>query len=358
MAVIDQIVTNNYALYNGDSLEVMKSMPEGKIHHCVYSPPFGGLYHYSSDDRDLSNSKDYAQFFEHYDYFLDELKRIMMPGRIVAVHTMEYPDSNSGTDTVKAFPDDIVRAHKAKGFDYCGRRTLWKEPLRVRNKTMAKNLMHKNLCEDSTRSAHALPDYLLIFRKKGANPVPVEHPTGLTEFIGAGSVPHGLLRYRGYAGSQLENKYSHWVWRQYASSVWMDIRYERMLPFQPEKDRYEEEKHVHPLQLDVIERCVILFSNRGETVFTPFMGIGSEVYGAVWNERKGIGVELKPSYYSQAVRNLARVESDRDANQPQQVIHFDEPEEDFGDEADFGEEPEPEEKPEAPKAKKKKGKAA
>lgn len=309
MAVIDQVITDKYALYNGDCIEVMKSLPAGCIHHSIFSPPFGGLYHYSSDDRDLSNSRDYEQFFEHYDFFLSELSRVMMPGRIVAVHTMDFPSGNSGTDTIIDFSGDVIRAHQKRGFWYTGRYTIWKEPLRVRNKTMAKNLMHKTLCEDSSRVAHALPDYLLTFRRKGENPIPIAHPNGLLWYAGERKIPREVMPFKGYQGSQLENRYSHWIWRQYASSVWDDIRFERMLPFKGEKAD-DEEKHVHPLQLDVIERAVTLWSNRGETVFTPFMGIGSEVYGAARNSRRGVGVELKTVYYKQAVRNLAAVESD------------------------------------------------
>ena len=309
--VIEQVIERDYALYNGDCIDVMKGLPSNMVGLTVFSPPFGGLYTYSSDPRDLSNSKDYEQFFEHYNrFFLPELFRILAPGRMCCVHTMEFPTGNTGTDAVIEFPDDMVKAHRAAGFDYCGRRTIWKEPLRVRNKTMAKNLMHKTLCENGSSVGHAMPDYLLIFRKPGESTPPVEHPNGMIDYHDETKIPHELMRYKGYKGSQLENRYSHWIWRQYASSVWEDIRFERMLPFQPEKDN-EEEKHVHPLQLDVIERCVTLYSNPNDVVFTPFMGVGSEVYGAVRNGRLGVGVELKPAYYKQAVRNVGKAMEDR-----------------------------------------------
>ncbi len=325
MAVIDQVVTDNYAIYNGDCIEVMQSLPKDRVHFSIFSPPFGGLYHYSSDDRDLSNSRDYETFFEHYDYFLSELYRVMMPGRIVAVHTMDFPSGNSGTDTIVDFSGDVLRAHEKHGFRYTGRYTIWKEPLRVRNKTMAKNLMHRTLCEDSSRIAHALPDYLLTFRKRGDNPVPVEHPTGLMRYAGEREIPREVRPFKGWPGSQLENRYSHWIWRQYASCVWDDIRFERMLPFHPEKaDNSDEEKHVHPLQQDVIDRSVTLWSNRGETVLTPFMGIGSEVYCAVQLGRRGIGVELKPAYYKQAVRNVAAAMSDLISETDQTTLDFSE----------------------------------
>jgi DNA modification methylase len=310
MAIITEEITDRYAIYNGDCIEVMGAMPDESIHFSIYSPPFGGLYHYSSDDRDLSNTKDYNEFFKHYAYFLKELYRVTMPGRITAVHTMDFPSGNSGVDTIVDFTGDVIRAYEKEGFRYTGRYTIWKEPLRVRNKTMAKNLMHRTLTEDSSRVAMALPDYLITFRRRGDNSVPIEHPNGLLEYIGERKVPHELLPLRGYKGSQLENRYSHWVWRQYASCVWDDIRFERMLPFKEAKDE-QDEKHVHPLQLDVIERALILWSNENETVLTPFMGVGSEVYCSLLHGRKGVGIELKESYYRQAVMNVQKAYENR-----------------------------------------------
>jgi DNA modification methylase len=303
MAVADQVITKDYALYLGDCIEFMADIPKDKIHLSVYSPPFGGLYHYSSADQDLSNCRDYAQFFEHYEFVVKELSRITMPGRITCVHCMDVPSGNSGTDTLIDFPGDIIRLHAKHGFQYIARYAVWKEPLGVRNRTMAKNLAHKTIVDDSSRCTCAAADYLLAFRKKGDNLIPIRHPIGLMEYAGERQIPHDLLSYRGWKGNQIENRYSHWIWRQYASAFWDDIRLGRVLPFQEARDE-DDEKHVHPLQLDVIERCVILWSNEGETVFTPFMGVGSEVYGAVINKRKGIGVELKPTYFRQAVKNV------------------------------------------------------
>jgi DNA modification methylase len=177
----------------------------------------------------------------------------------------------------------------------------------VRNRTMMKSLHHKTLCEDSTRCSIANADYLLMFRKRGENPIPVEHKNGLLEYAGERRPPGELMHYRGYKGDQKKNAYSQWIWRQYASSVWDDIRIDRVLPHRTAKD-LEDEKHVHPLQLDVIERAVVMWSNPGETVATPFMGVGSEVYGARINKRRAIGAELKTSYFRQAVQNLAAVE--------------------------------------------------
>lgn len=303
MAVVTQEITEQYALYNGDCIEVMAGLPKEKIHLSVYSPPFGGLYHYSSNERDLSNCVDYQQFFEHYAFVVKELHRITMPGRMTCVHCMDVPSGNSGTDYMIDFPGDIIRLHEREGWRYVARYAVWKEPLAVRNRTMAKNLAHKTIVDDSSRCSAASADYLLVFRRSGKNPVPITHPNGLLDYAGERKMPSELLRYRGWTGNQIENRYSHWIWRQYASAFWDDIRLERVLPYKEGRDE-EDEKHIHPLQLDVIDRCIVLWSNHGETVLTPFMGVGSEVYGAVLAGRLGIGIELKESYYRQAVKNM------------------------------------------------------
>ena len=303
MAVIAQERTENFCVYNADCAEVLRELPDKSIHMTVYSPPFAGLYQYSSDPRDISNSIDRDEFFEHYGFIIAEIARVTMPGRISAVHCMDIPLSNGGCDAMYDLPGEIIRRHEANGFEYGGRRVIWKEPLMVRNRTMMKSLHHKTLCEDSTRCSIANADYLLMFRRKGTNAVPVIHENGLLSYAGERQPPAAILHMRGMKGDQKLNEYSQWIWRQYASSVWDDIRIDRVLPFRQAKDE-EDEKHVHPLQLDVIERAVVMWSNPGETVLTPFMGVGSEVYGAVMNNRRGIGIELKASYYRQAVRNL------------------------------------------------------
>lgn len=304
MAVSDQTITDRYALYCGDCIEVMGGMPDESVHLTMYSPPFAGLYQYSSDDRDLSNALNYDEFFEHYGFCIDQIARVTMPGRISAVHCMDIPLSNAGCDAMFDLPGEIIRLHLERGFTYGGRRVIWKEPLMVRNRTMMKSLHHKTLCEDSTRCSIANADYLLMFRRKGENPIPVKHDIGLLRYAGERSIPGHLEKFRGMVGDQKQNQYSQWIWRQYASSVWDDIRIDHVLPYRDGKDP-EDEKHVHPLQLDVIERACVMWSNPGETVLTPFMGVGSEVYGAVINGRRGVGIELKPSYYRQAVRNVA-----------------------------------------------------
>jgi DNA modification methylase len=284
-------------------MEVMAKLPDESVDLTIYSPPFAGLYQYSSDDRDMSNCIDHDEFFEHYGFCLNELARLTKPGRISAVHCMDIPLSNAGCDAMFDLPGRIIVEHEKRGWVFAGRRTIWKEPLMVRNRTMMKSLHHSTLCDDSTRNSVANADYLLTFRRKGENAAPVSHEVGLMEYAGEDQPPENLRRFRGMKGDQKLNQFSQYIWRRYASSVWMDIRIDNVLPFRSAKED-DDEKHVHPLQLDVIERAVVMWSNPGEVVLTPFMGVGSEVYGAVLNGRKAIGCELKPSYFRQAVKNL------------------------------------------------------
>jgi len=282
----------------------MRALPEASIHLSLYSPPFAGLYQYSSDERDLSNNLNRDEFFEHYTFVIEEIHRLTLPGRMSAVHCTDIPTGNSGLDHLLDLPGEIIRLHETLGWQFCARYHVWKEPLTIRNRTMTKSLSHKNLTLDSTRCSIANADQLLLFRRSGTNPIPVSHPTGLTSYAGSRPMPLDVLEFKNWAGSQLENRYSHWIWRQYASAFWDDVRLDRVLPYKAARDA-EDEKHVHPLQLDVIERGLTLWSNPGETLLTPFMGVGSEVYGALLTGRKGIGIELKASYYKQAQRNLA-----------------------------------------------------
>ena len=246
MAVTEQHVTDRFAIYNSDCVEVMEGLPSASVHLSIYSPPFGGLYHYSSNERDLSNCDDYDSFFEHYTFVVRELARITMPGRVTAVHCMDVPRSNSGTDSLIDFPGDIIRLHEREGWRYTGRRAIWKEPLAVRLRTMQKNLAHASLCADSIDCGVASADFLLTFRRHGTNPVPVMHPQGLFDYAGERVPPADLLPYRGWSGKQTENRWSHWIWRQYADCMWDDIRLNRVLPFREARDG-EDEKHVHPL---------------------------------------------------------------------------------------------------------------
>ena len=324
MDVANQEITSRYAIYEGDCIDVMADLPTGKIGATIHSPPFGGLFQYSSSDRDLSNCIDYNQFFKHYEFVVREIARITMPGRIAGVHCMDVPTGNTGTDAMIDFPGDIIRLFAKHGMRYMGRHSIWKEPLAVRLRTMQKNLAHQTIVEDSSKCSLAAADYLLLFRNKGENTVPIPHPTGLLEYAGSRKMPTDRLQFRGWEGDQKKNRYSHWIWRQYASSFWDDIRLNNVLPFQDAKDE-NDEKHVHPLQLDVIERFVVLRSNPGEIVLTPFMGVASEVFVPVRLGRKGIGIELKPSYYQQAVRNMRQVD----------VLKPDQASLEFGEEADM-----------------------
>lgn len=317
---LNQQITDRWAIYNADSMDVMAAMPEASIHASIYSPPFSGLYIYSSNDRDVSNARDYEEFGQHYGMFISELFRITKPGRCTAVHAAPVPSSNSGKDSLSDFPGDVIRWHQERGWDWIARHAIWKEPLAVRNRTMQHNLSHKTIVEDGTLGGVASADELLIFRKPGASE-PATHPVGLTStYAGSEKVPADLLKFRGWEGDQKLNRYSHWIWRRYASSVWDDIRLDRVLPFRDAKDE-DDEKHVHPLQLDVIERFIDLRTTPAETVYTPFMGVGSEVFAAVQMGRIGVGSELKPSYFAQALRNMAAVD-ERDAEPDELDLMF------------------------------------
>lgn len=308
--VLDQQITDRWAIYNGDCMDVLAAIPGDSIHATIYSPPFSGLYHYSSDERDLSNARNYDEFFEHYGFVIREKYRVTVPGRLSGVHAALVPTGNSGKDAYTDFPGDVIRAHQAAGWLFVARHVIWKEPLAVRNRTMAKNLAHRTICENASFGGVAAADELLVFRKPG-NAEPISHPYGLTNgYAGAEQIPGDLLRYRGWDGDQKLNRYSHWIWRRYASSVWDDVRLDRVLPFRDARDE-DDEKHVHPLQLDVIERFLDLRTRPGERVLTPFMGVGSEVYAAVQMGRFAIGAELKPSYFQQAIRNLSVVDDEK-----------------------------------------------
>lgn len=317
MAIGSQTITDSYALYHGDACEVLQSLPTESMDMSIYSPPFatevgGCLYHYSSSERDLSNCRNYEEFFKHYEYIVEHIARLTKPGRISAVHCMDVPRNGANICGYLDFPGDIIKLHQKHGFEYLPRICIWKEPLAVRNRTMQKSLAHRQIVDDSTQTNVAAADYLLPFRKRGENAIPVTHPTGLHEYHGERDVPGELLEYRGWTGKQTKNLYSHWVWRQYASCFWDDIRIDNVLPYKESKEE-DDERHMHPLQLDVINRACILWSNPGENILTPFMGVGSEVYGAVMNGRRGIGIELKESYYRQAVANLATCKQPREA---------------------------------------------
>lgn len=298
----DQVITDRYALYNGDCVAGMQALPDACVDLSVYSPPFAGLYQYSSDERDMSNCISREEFFAHYEFAVKEVHRLTKPGRMTAVHCMDIPTGNSGNDGLIDFPGEIIRLHERNGWQFTHRYFIWKEPLTVRNRTMMKSLAHRQCCEDSTRCSMANADQLLIFRRSGTNEVPVEHPTGIDRYAGEEEMPAELLHLKNMEGDQKKNRYSHWIWRRYADAFWDDIRIDHVLPYRCATEA-DDEKHCHPLQLDVIERACVLWSNPNEVVLTPFLGVGSEAYGAILNGRKAIGFELKSAYFAQAVKN-------------------------------------------------------
>lgn len=304
-------ITENYAIYNSDCMYVLPTLPDDSVDLVIYSPPFAGLYNYSSHENDFSNCESKEQFLEQYDYLVAEMARITKPGRINAVHCTDVFDNRS---YLWDFPHEIIRIHEKYGLSYRNRITIWKEPLKVRMRTMVQSLMHKFIIEDTTRCFTAMPDYVLIFTNKGENKTPVTHPFGLMDYFGEcpflpahektyGNYSDFRKKWLNYNGDPRENKLSHLTWQRYASSVWDDVRIENVLPFKDSKED-DDEKHVHPLQLDVIDRLVELYSNPQELVLTPFMGVGSEVYSPVSLGRRAIGIELKDSYFKQAVLNL------------------------------------------------------
>lgn len=295
---LDQHHADNYSMFNGDCCEVANAIPDDSIHFSVFSPPFADLYAYSDSPRDMGNCKNYAEFFIHFSVLIEQLFRMTMPGRVCAVHCMDIPSmkERDGIIGIKDFSGDIIRAFQKAGFVYHSRTLIWKDPLIEATRTKAIGLMHKQLCKDSTISRCGLPDYLLGFRKPGDNPIPVAHPDGLSDYFGKNDP--------GETGV----KRSHNIWRAYASPVWSDVRQTLTLNYREAREE-EDEKHVCPLQLDTIRRAITLWSNEGETVFTPFMGVGSEVYGAVELNRRGLGIELKPSYFEQAKKNLMKLEN-------------------------------------------------
>jgi len=321
--VKDQNITEDYAIYNGDCMDFVTQLPDNSIDLSIYSPPFAGLYIYSSSERDFSNCNSYEQFLNQYEFLIAEMARVTKAGRITAVHCQDIV-THTTKHNLFDFPHEIIKLHQKYGFWYKNRITVWKEPLRVRNRTMVKSLTHKQLVEDSTKVFTAVPDYVLIFAKGGENEVPVTHPVGLTHYAGEtpmlpamkkkyGTFDQLKEKYRDHKDHKT-NKLAHIIWQRYASSVWDDIRPDEVLKFKDAREE-DDEKHVHPLQLDIIHRIVELYSNPNEKVFTPFMGVGSEVYGAVSMGRKGIGVELKDSYYKQAIKNLKNVKLIEDKKQ-------------------------------------------
>ena len=289
------VINDNYAIYNSDSVDVLGAIPNESIGYSIFSPPFPELYNYTDLSEDLGNCKNYDEFLIHFRFIIKELYRIIKPGRSVSIHCMDIPikKQTHGYIGLIDFPGDIIREFQKENFIYHSRVTIWKDPLIQAVRTHALTLAHKQIVKDSSVCANGLADYLITMRKPGDNKDFISHPNGFTEFIGnTESEPKvdGI-------------KYSHYVWQKYASPVWMDINQSNTLQKKSAKD-FNDEKHICPLQLDVIERGIELWSKTGDTVLSPFMGIGSEGHIALLKNRKFIGIELKKSYYILAEKNL------------------------------------------------------
>lgn len=278
MKVLDQVTENKYAVYNGDSCEIVKAIPDNSIHYTIFSPPFASLYTYSNSDRDMGNSKGDDEFYNHFIYLAKELYRITMPGRLLSFHCMDLPlmKERDGVIGLKDFPSIIRQIFEDCGFIYHSKVTIWKNPVTEMQRTKALGLLHKQIRKDSAMNRQGIPDYIVTMRKPGDNPERISHT---------------------------HETFPVDVWQNYASPVWMDIRQSDTLQKNSARED-KDERHICPLQLEVIQRCIELWTNPGDIVLDPFAGIGSVPYVAVTMGRRGIGIELKDSYYKQAKNNL------------------------------------------------------
>lgn len=293
--VIEQSSGDNWQIYNADCVEAVGNLPDDSVGFSVFSPPFASLYTYSNSERDMGNCASYSDFWEQFSFLVDELFRVIKPGRLVSVHCMNLPTTKThhGHIGIQDFRGDIIRRYEQSGFHYHSEVCIWKDPVTAMQRTKAIGLLHKQLSKDSCMSRQGVPDYVCSFRKPGENAEPVS----------------GELDY--FAGDQStfrsEGRLSIDVWQRYASPVWMDINPSNTLQYTTARDE-EDERHICPLQLDVIERCTQLWSNPGDVILSPFAGIGSEGHVAIKTGRKFIGVELKPSYYRIACKNMRAAE--------------------------------------------------
>lgn len=278
MNVLEQVIENRYALYSRDSCEIVKVIPDNSIHYTIFSPPFASLYTYSNSDRDMGNSKGDDEFYNHFIFLAKELYRVTMPGRLLSFHCMDLPlmKERDGVIGLKDFPAIIRQIFEDCGFIYHSKVTIWKNPVTEMQRTKALGLLHKQIRKDSTMNRQGIPDYIITMRKPGENPERVSHT---------------------------HESFPVNAWQNYASPVWMDIRQSDTLQKKSARED-KDERHICPLQLEVIQRCIELWTNPNDIVLDPFAGIGSVPYTAVKMGRRGIGVELKESYYNQAVNNL------------------------------------------------------
>lgn len=305
---IDEFITDSAAIYNGDACEVLAGLPSESIHYSVYSPPFASLYTYSNSERDLGNCRSYEEFFEHYGFIVDHLYRLLKPGRLLSFHCMLLPTTleRDGFMGLRDFRGDLIRAHQKAGFHFHSEVVIWKDPLIAATRTHAHGLAHKELVKDSAVSRQGIPDYLVTMRKPGENIEPISHkPSGLDRWIGEeASKPKGEFN-----ANPAKNKHSHLIWQRYASPVWMDINPSDTLQRESAREQADE-RHICPIQLQVVERALELWSNPGDVVLSPFAGIGSEGYVAIKNGRKFVGIELKESYFKQSCANIRSAEKE------------------------------------------------
>jgi len=293
MNVINQEHSTEWTMFNGDCVEVSKTLPENSVDFSIFSPPYLSLYTYSNSPRDMGNTRNDDDFMAGFGFLVDELLRITKPGRIVAVDCMNVPmmKERDGHIGLKDFRGWIISLFVKKGFIFHSEHCMWKDPLIEATRTKALGLMHKQLCKDSSMCRSGIPQYIVSFRKPGENKVPIPHKQGLDSFFGEDPPTNGNL--------------SHERWRRYASPVWMDVKFNDTLNGRAAREE-NDERHICPMSLDAIARCLTLWSNAGEIVFSPFAGIGSEGYQSLMMERKFIGVELKTAYYNQAIKNLKK----------------------------------------------------
>ena len=319
MEILNQKIDDRYAVYNGDCVEVLKGITDNSIHYSIFSPPFASLYTYSNSDRDMGNSASDNEFYEHFKFLVSELYRVTMPGRLLSFHCMDLPmmKSRDGVIGLKDFPGELIRMFTEVGFIYHSKVTIWKDPLVEATRTKALGLLHKQICKDSSMCRQGLPDYLVTMRKPGENPELIAHPEGFESYIGEDE-PGGAKIERPQPDAEKYEKkekynevpvYSHQVWRKYASPVWMDIRQSNTLNGKSAREE-QDERHICPLQLDVIARGINLWTNENDIVLDPFAGIGSSNYVALKMGRRTIGVELKENYYKLALENVEKADMD------------------------------------------------
>ncbi len=279
--IINQAISDRFALYNGDSAEILKGIPSNSIHYSIFSPPFASLYTYSNSERDLGNCRTTTEFYQQFKFIVDELYRVIMPGRLISFHCMDFPLSKErdGVIGIRDFRGELIKLFEDSGFVLHSQVCIWKDPVIAMQRTKAIGLLHKQLKKDSCMSRQGIPDYLVTMRKRGDNPEPVSHTN---------------------------ETFPVEIWQRYASPIWTDINPSDTLQATSARDE-KDERHICPLQLTVIRRALNLWTNPGDTVLTPFLGIGSEAYVALELGRRAIGIELKPSYYQQAVRNCEGV---------------------------------------------------